>query len=68
MKGRKLERILYLLLASMLIFWTVFPAVSAFAYITPGTPIVPGKPITPGTPIQGEPLLSQAKCMNLVKL
>ena len=37
----------------MLIFWTVFPAVSAFAYITPGTPIVPGKPITPGTPIQG---------------
>ncbi|MDL0421670.1 hypothetical protein QPM05_16475 [Caldibacillus thermoamylovorans] len=53
MRGRKLERILYLLLASMLIFWTVFPAVSAFAYITPGTPIVPGKPITPGTPIQG---------------
>jgi hypothetical protein len=41
------------MLASMLIFWTVFPAVSAFAYITPGTPIVPGKPITPGTPIQG---------------
>ncbi|CEE02610.1 hypothetical protein NST17_15340 [Caldifermentibacillus hisashii] len=54
MRGRKLERILYLMLASMLIFWTVFPAVSAFAYITPGTPIVivPGKPITPGTPIQ----------------
>ena len=41
------------MLASMLIFWTLFPAVSAFAYITPGTPIVPGKPITPGTPIQG---------------
>ncbi|MDL0421672.1 hypothetical protein NSS89_15100 [Caldifermentibacillus hisashii] len=47
MKGRKLEGILYLLLAFMLIFWEVFPAVSAFAYITPGTPIQGGTFIIP---------------------
>jgi len=47
LKGRKLEGILYLLLAFMLIFWKVFSAVSAFAYITPDTPIQGGTFIIP---------------------